>query len=1190
MISETIKKERHTSALRREKPPLERGAEATVDSVRAVFEQLVPDEATRHLCAEIFAETIEQVHAAGGARWQCSLRKDLVRLNGGRVLIFDIRRQDVFIGVDPSVLDAPSRALLEANGELRTAFSTLPHMQLYLVPHDKLRETWTVVKEAYRRYVAEAVLTARLCPWARAHVPAVVDYLSTLLNRKLPQPTYSGTDIESEPECRVYWVNQNSHFENEIANGYVFARKEDTNGSTPNHWRRLTDLVPGDLLVHYAGGAIRAISRVRESAVESRRSDDDDYIGWRANVEVFQLATPIDASKVLAPLKRELSGEHGPLDRNGKVKQGYLWNFSEAGLAAIRAASNEAWPAWANVTTARYWMFHANPDVYDVRAATKALDEMRWSVRQHKSEIRVGDTVFIWETGPDGGVVAVARVLTEPTEDDDEGDPSDDFWKAEVIKDDDGLSVRLRIERRLDPPVRAQEMRAEPLFADLPAFTSPQRTNSALSPAQGELLSRWAAGERPVRVVKIAPGPNAEHWNDCLDGGYICVGWDEVGDLKQFSDWSSFRKAFGAACELGKTVGHVTIKAQELWTLRWLRPGDKIIANRGLSRVLAIGTVREPGYQWRPDRPAWKHTVNVDWDTSVACDIPPITRWGLTTVGKVPPDVLARVAPELDANVTSELSRQTAPVPTITNPFVSLLRSLGTSGTKLWFPEEVVAHYVLALQAKRFVILSGVSGTGKTQLALAVAKHFQPRIKRTTREAAPANATTIRVQPSMLKYRRFVIPASLAAGLSLGGMTSTGTGSVEVEYPNGCAILSCYRYNRSSTASVHQLLLKQEFADWFRENLAPGDEFFLELLDPSPSGTDRLRLTVPKKKEELVVVKNYEVVAVRPDWTDGRGLLGFYNPLTERYVTTPFLRLLMDANEEMERATQEKRPPSPFFAILDEMNLARVEQYFSDFLSAMESGEEIALHEDARLEEGDVAGVDDEEIVAVPRRIRVPPNLFFTGTVNVDETTYMFSPKVLDRAFVIEFNDVNLEAYSTRENDDAAEGSALRLERWTGFDTWRPVSTEDWDALGRIDTGSIRADIVTLNELLARENRHFGYRVANEMARFLTLAARQCADPDEGVLDAFDLAIMSKVLPKLHGTQQELEDLLVRLFAFTVGRDAPASPEDWEPRGSELGPTSKTESSARPRLPRSSLKVWRMLRRLRAQGFTSFIE
>ena len=92
------------------------------------------------------------------------------------------------------------------------------------------------------------------------------------------------------------------------------------------------------------------------------------------------------------------------------------------------------------------------------------------------------------------------------------------------------------------------------------------------------------------------------------------------------------------------------------------------------------------------------------------------------------------------------------------------------------------------------------------------------------------------------------------------------------------------------------------------------------------------------------------------------------------------------------------------------MNLARVEHYFSDFLSALESGEPIPLHEDEAVEDG-----ESESGPQVPRELRVPGNVLFTGTVNVDETTYMFSPKVLDRAFTIEFDQVDLGGFRGRQ-------------------------------------------------------------------------------------------------------------------------------------------------------------------------------
>ena len=102
----------------------------------------------------------------------------------------------------------------------------------------------------------------------------------------------------------------------------------------------------------------------------------------------------------------------------------------------------------------------------------------------------------------------------------------------------------------------------------------------------------------------------------------------------------------------------------------------------------------------------------------------------------------------------------------------------------------------------------------------------------------------------------------------------------------------------------------------------------------------------------------------------------------------------------------------PYFLILDEMNLSHVERYFADFLSAMESNELISLHKS-----------DDEnykdDVVIVPKSIELPNNLFVIGTVNIDETTYMFSPKVLDRANVIEFATIPVKNYMLNDLNQA---------------------------------------------------------------------------------------------------------------------------------------------------------------------------
>jgi len=285
--------------------------------------------------------------------------------------------------------------------------------------------------------------------------------------------------------------------------------------------------------------------------------------------------------------------------------------------------------------------------------------------------------------------------------------------------------------------------------------------------------------------------------------------------------------------------------------------------------------------------------------------------------------------------------------------------------------------------------------------------------------------------------------------------------------------------------------------------------------------------------------KRLAFVSVRPDWMDNKGLLGYYNMLDEKYHATPVLDLLLDAADD---------PDRPYFVILDEMNLAKVEHYFSDFLSVMESRTHDNLAgETIRLHPLEMAETHDGRIV--PGAIHIPANVFFAGTVNVDESTYMFSPKVLDRANVIEFNEVDLDGYG----HNVVQGrKQLVLEK---------------------------SIIKELLAVLQQDNLHFGYRVANEMARFINLAREELADFSRD--QVMDVQILQKILPKLHGTKAKLEDPLANLFALCHGAHDAASDE-------LLAKARAYDPEAR--FPRSAQKIARMMRQLSLQGYASFIE
>lgn len=479
------------------------------------------------------------------------------------------------------------------------------------------------------------------------------------------------------------------------------------------------------------------------------------------------------------------------------------------------------------------------------------------------------------------------------------------------------------------------------------------------------------------------------------------------------------------------------------------------------------------------------------------------------------------------------------PRPSVSSPAVNasaveeLRARLDARG--LSFRPELLSTYLLALAAKRFVILTGLAGTGKTQLAVTVARLLGGDANSTSEPADRQSGTVVTVAPYMRAHSRFALPAVIRDELvpRLGEARE-----VLVRYPQGEATLSVYRDPRRKTTEVYH---SGTFRHWFQATFEVGAQV---VLDIEVDENGRPAMIVRPLATPLRVADNLCIVPVRPDWTDHRGLLGYQNALNGEYVATRALRFLLDARDEELAARHAGRAPRPFFLVLDEMNLAQVEHYFADFLSAMESGEELSLHD----------GADDE----VPARLSIPGNLFVVGTVNMDETTHQFSPKVLDRAFTLELSDVDLAGYGVAE---ASPPGGLRLSTAPMLISDRRPGREDWQVFTQLIGGVLRDQLVELHCILAAGGRPFGYRVANEIARFVALAA-QSGVADDDLVQAFDIAVTAKVLPKLHGTQHEIEQLLGDLRARAV----------------DLG------------LPRMARKLARMLERLRSQGFTSFIE
>ena len=322
----------------------------------------------------------------------------------------------------------------------------------------------------------------------------------------------------------------------------------------------------------------------------------------------------------------------------------------------------------------------------------------------------------------------------------------------------------------------------------------------------------------------------------------------------------------------------------------------------------------------------------------------------------------------------------------------------------------------------------------------------------------------------------------------------------------------------------------------------------------------------------------YQIVPVGADWTNREPLLGYPNSLKDTEYVKPesgVLDLIINALNEYNTCQKILSDCKPYFLILDEMNLSHVERYFADFLSTMESGDEIKLYSGA-LRKDSIGNV-------IPNVLTLPPNLFIIGTVNIDETTYMFSPKVLDRANTIEFriNEADLSKFfkSTSPlniNLLIGKGDVFESEFMTKSSLKKTELAED-----------VKDILKGYFSILKLTGAEFGYRTSNEMAILINNIMDYTDSKDLKALvnNSLDIAIMQKLLPKLHGSRSKMIKILPSLcgLCYDSSENDPKSILD-----SYLTNDFKTPDFIKYQI--SFDKICRMYKNALENGFTSYAE
>lgn len=268
--------------------------------------------------------------------------------------------------------------------------------------------------------------------------------------------------------------------------------------------------------------------------------------------------------------------------------------------------------------------------------------------------------------------------------------------------------------------------------------------------------------------------------------------------------------------------------------------------------------------------------------------------------------------------------------------------------------------------------------------------------------------------------------------------------------------------------------------------------------------------------------KNWVIIPVGADWTDNTKILGYYNPLAEdgngKYEKTKIVELIEEANRHKE---------IPYFVILDEMNLSHVERYFSDFLSHMETPD------------------TPFELEGYTRRLDYPENMFVVGTVNIDETTYMFSPKVLDSANVIEFKPQKEDVFKVFSaagtvgkmvpvNDGSAQAFLkLAKEIRTGKFAVDEDLTHYYTDVDGDFTGSnldyVEGVFSDIYEIVQKYDFEFAFRTVKEIRNYIAAAYELLEKTEFNLNQIIDEQLLQKILPKIHGNKKEIGQMLEEL-------------------------------------------------------------
>lgn len=497
----------------------------------------------------------------------------------------------------------------------------------------------------------------------------------------------------------------------------------------------------------------------------------------------------------------------------------------------------------------------------------------------------------------------------------------------------------------------------------------------------------------------------------------------------------------------------------------------------------------------------------------------------------------------------------------------------------LIYNERTIKRFISSLATKPFVILTGNSGSGKSKIAIEFAKWMnliqqQEKKKEYVKGQILSDYSGFiwRVEKTSIKWKRIDFYRELAKPFF---------NLYEFKGPDDCILIADdkeYKARYTIYKDYPAIHAYKDFSKWL-EHIGVGNFFKIEpIIIEGTSNNLKFKVSKISEDDKTEIIfndeKRYSLIPVGADWTDNKSVLGYLNPLTtpESYVSTPILELIIEASKP-------ENIDFPYFLILDEMNLSHVERYFSDFLSLIELPDQpIKLHNST-----DAIYAMGNDTLQIPNQINeFPKNLFIIGTVNVDETTYMFSPKVLDRANVIEikttYDDLNNYANKntiTGVTQLAKQEDIVQFLECSFFSR-RITNPARWKAkLTDKEYEDCKKNILNYFKVLDKYNLEFGFRTLDEALRYAQVVKEFSSVIEKNFInDVIDEQVVQKFITKLNGSKIKMGELLKELFELSYS-------DKWD-KDLKFEDIIKSEKLA-------AIKLFQMIKRVNQDQFVSYI-